>query len=268
MFIDKIQRNTEWTAPADMSLADWRHRIGEGVPGGSITAERSGAGLQADVLDWLPVVDSSGHLLGHVRVDEVPAVPSSERLEHMRMGDLARPGRITLRPDDLLTDACHLFHRAEAAHLSLVDAEGVYLGEVFQEDVRDRLLLDLGVTGSGRHALLLAEAADAGERPLSDLMRMAEAESLPLCGLMRLSSAETVPPSARSGAEMDDAGWDGSEPAVDRAPILLLSETPFTVSFLSTVRRSGYFLLSEHPDLETRQELSDKADAFLHFLDI
>lgn len=264
MFIYDIPRIEHWTVSSETTLAEWRRWAGEHA--------HAGHALDAKP-DWVPLVDPAGRLCGHVKRPSDSPDAWLERPDGTRMSELAVQGRITLRPDDLLTDACRLFSRADVAHLSLVDREGRYLGEVLRSVVQERLLLEFGVTDSGRHTLLLVESPDMPERPLSDLTRMAEAESLPICGILRLAD-----PLAEVDAAVGlaDPGWDPdgrdhgqeAEPDESPLPLVLLSEEPFTASFLSTVRRSGYVLLSEHPDLEARRELSDKADAFLHFLDI
>lgn len=249
MFIHDIPRIEHWTVSSETTLAEWRRWADEQA--------HAGHALDAKP-DWVPLIDPAGRLCGHVkRLSDDPDA-WMERPGRTPMSELAVLGRITLRPDDLLTDACRLFSRADVAHLSLVDREGRYLGEVLRSVVQERLLQEFGVTDSGRHTLLLVESPDVPERPLTDLTRMAEAESLPICGILRLAD-----PLAEA-----DAAVGLSEPEDGPLPLLLLSEEPFTASFLSTVRRSGYVLLSEHPDLEARRELSDKADAFLHFLDI
>jgi hypothetical protein len=266
MFIHDIPRIENWTVSSETTLAEWRRWTEEQAHAGHALGPKP---------DWVPLVEPSGRLCGHVkRVSDDPD-RWLERPARTPMSELAMQGRITLRPDDLLTDACRLYSRADVEHLSLVDRDGRYLGEVLRSVVQERLLQEFGVTDMGRHTLLLVESPDMPERPLSDLTRMAEAESLPICGILRLAD-----PLAEVGSDVGlaEPRWDpdgrgrghreGAEPDDGRLPLVLLSEAPFTSSFLSTVRRSGYVLLSEHPDLEARRELSDKADAFLHFLDI
>lgn len=221
----------------------------------------------------VPVADQmSGRLLGHVNRPGIEDLMS--RLDEPVL-QVLQP-MVTLRARDSLFTAWRRLTRNDATVMSLVDDEGRLLGTVCLPELQ-KALLDAFAMNADCTLLLLEK--DRREISLRDIIQSADAEGVRVLGLQHLGvTGQTREPvleqslaesdALHSGDVSESASSSEASPDTEAATILLQVQGAEINGLIQSLRRQGYIVYTDQATEAHDQELSEKADAFLHFLDI
>jgi hypothetical protein len=225
--------------------------------------------------------EREGMLAAFVAVKDLAAGEGSS------LSDLPTCYRPVIRSHEALTDAARLLMGHDASHLSVIDQEGRYLGEILRSDVSESLMRMLGFSRSVHGCLLLLQTVETAD-PLKEIMDSADAAGVRVLGYSELwpdgeadedsHSKDSLIAADSAGADRFDAahGDAAQDAAMNRIgtpptvrTLLLHLDTFSPEAVLSTLRRKGYFPISMSPGLDpSEEEMSDRIDQFLHFLTI
>lgn len=225
-------------------------------------AERLLAGLREGASKWahrtdsfsaeaIPLLESSSsrRLLGHLPLSDLEmwmeALPAETPLSQ-----LAMTHRSPVRVQDSVLEVCRQFILTSMPHLSVVDSGGNYLGEVVRDISFEKLAagLGLGTESATGQTFLMVETEKSGPDSFDEIYEAARAEGIRLYGYLELATS----PDAEEASQT----------------ILLKLHVAYVHSFAETLRRMGYFTVNEFTQAPGSEELTRKAEEFLHFLDL
>jgi hypothetical protein len=185
-------------------------------------------------------------VVGHLPISDlrewIQAQPSETRLS-----SLALTHRPQLQISEPHLSVCRQFLLTQIRHLSVVDLEGHYLGEITRSETFEHLIRSLGVAGeftTGKTFLLLE--TDHKQAVLHDIVEAARVEGVRIHGLLELEDEEQA----------------------ESLTILLKINTSSVHTFTETLRRMGYFTVCDLQQTPVSDDLNQKAEEFLHFLDL
>lgn len=203
------------------------------------------------VPEAIPLLESSAssQLIGHLPLSDLkewadvhsPDTPLSQ---------LATTHRSPVRIQESFLTICRHFLLSRMHHLSVVDRHGNYLGEIDRNTCFEKLASGIGIGDEISTGLtfLLLETEKTGADCFDEIYETARAEGIRLSGYLELAPS--------------------SEEEMTSQTILLKLPAAYAHSFSETLRRMGYFNISENGMTSGSDELSRKAEEFLHFLEL
>ncbi len=202
-------------------------------------------------LEAIPLLESatSRRLLGHVPLSDLKEWIMAHDSE-TPLSQLAVIYRTPVRILDSYIMVCRQFLQSHMMHLSVVDSEGDYLGEVTRNSAIERVASSMGIGAELVSGLtfLIVESEKTKADSLDEILQAARAEGVRLNGYLELVHAP----------DEDDL----------TQAILLKLPAIHAHSFAETLRRMGYFNVCDFQQTPGSDELSRKAEEFLHFLDL
>jgi len=186
------------------------------------------------------------YLVGHLPISDL-----KEWIQALPLGTPLSSLALTHRPQFQISETslsvCRQFLRSEFRHASVADKSGDYLGEITRSDIFEQFVNSLGIAQeltTGKTYLLLETEQKQGVIP--EIVEAARVEGIPLYGIL----------------ELDREGES------ETLPILLKLNVSTVQPFAETLRRMGYFTICDLQQTPISDELNQKAEEFLHFLDL
>lgn len=230
----------------------------------------------------VPVVDETdGRLLGHIRRPGIEELMSSLDTPV----DTALQAMVTLRSKDSLVTAWRRMKRHNASVMSLVDDAGCLLGTVCMPELQHALLDSFALNTD---CVVLFVEKNAREFSLREIIQCADAERVQILGIQQVNlsgpdglagqgeesqegqeiSGTTLSREASEHTLIDEDALTADVLALDTSTVLVQIKGLEINGLIQSLRRLGYVVFCDEAPEGQDHELSDKADAFLHFLDI
>ncbi len=191
-------------------------------------------------VDVIALIDfTTGRLLGVInRGDIAGEIDTDQTL----FSKLQRNPHI-ISPGIHVADALHEIQKHNRKYAVVTDSENMYTGIVFEQDMQNALssLMNSDKQGS----VIMVELAPS-DYSFIDLVRLIEAE----------------------GARILSLGVDTPGSGEDRFRVSVKLNTDDIDSILRTLNRYGFVITSKTNTDESDEELNDRADEFMRFLNI
>lgn len=196
--------------------------------------------MQEQNTDTVALIDfTTGHLLGSVHKEDIEA----EKDRSQTLLSKVRRKPFTLKSRLHVSDALYEMSRRSKNFAAVLDDAGMFSGLVFRTDA-ERALSTL--FNSDKEGAVIMVEVSPNDYSLIDLVRITELESVKILGL----------------------GVEAPKQAEQRFRISIKVNTTDTGNLLRALNRYGYVITSKSETGENDEELHERADEFMRFLNI
>ncbi len=191
-------------------------------------------------VDTVALIDfTTGHLLGTAHLADI----ETEKDRSQTLFSKVRKKPFTLKASLHIADAIHEMATQSKDFAVVMDAENMFSGLVFRADAERALA---GLFNADKEGAVIMIEVTPNDYSLIDLVRLTEQESIKILSL----------------------GVDAPEIVGQRFRISMKVNTTDIGNLLRALNRYGYVITSKTEDEETDEDLHDRADEFMRFLNI